>query len=84
MFPLYTIALLYLVCPYVLSTVCETSYGIWIGFIESHIVFSIFLMIYLLIDINPLFSVTTLLHHLTHTALLLDCQRQYSSSFVCR
>ena len=39
------ITLLYLVCPDVLSTVGETSYGIRVGFIESDIVFTIYLFI---------------------------------------
>ena len=37
---LYTITVLYLICPYVLSTVEETSYVIRVGFIESDIVFT--------------------------------------------
>ena len=41
MLPLYTIALLYLVCPDVLRTIVETSYGIRVGFIESDIVVAI-------------------------------------------
>jgi len=43
------ITILYLVCPDVLSTVGETSYGIRVGFIESDIVFAIFLFIYVFI-----------------------------------
>jgi len=31
----YTITLLYLICPDVLRVVGETSYGIWVGFIRS-------------------------------------------------
>jgi len=41
------ITLLYLVCPDVLSTVGETSYGIRVGFIESDIVFTIYLFIHI-------------------------------------
>jgi len=44
---LYAITILYLVCFDVLSTVGETSYGMWVGFIESDIVVTIFLFIYL-------------------------------------
>ena len=40
---------LYLVCCDVLSTIGETSYGIWVGFIESDIVFTVFLFIYLFV-----------------------------------
>ena len=39
---------LYLVCPDVLSKVGETSYWIRVGFIESDIVFTIYLFIYYL------------------------------------
>ena len=46
---------LYLVCPDVLRTVEETSYGIRVGFTELDIVFNIFLIIYLLIGINLCF-----------------------------
>ena len=38
---------LYLICPDVLRTVGETPYGIRVGFIESDIIFTIFLFIYL-------------------------------------
>ena len=41
---------LYLVCPDVLSTVCETSYGIQVGSIESDIVFIILLFICLFVS----------------------------------
>jgi len=39
----------YLVFPDILSMVGETSYGIRVGFIESNIVFTVFLFIYLFI-----------------------------------
>jgi len=42
------ITLLYLICPDVLSTVGETSYGLWVGFIESDVVCTA-LFIYLFI-----------------------------------
>ena len=51
---------LYLVCPDVLRTVDGTSFGVQVWFIKSHTVFTIFLIIYLLIGINLLFSVITL------------------------
>ena len=38
---LYTITLLCLICPDLLRVVGETSYGIQVGFIEFHIVFTI-------------------------------------------
>jgi len=38
---------LYLVCPNILITVDETSYRIRVWFIESHIVFTVYLFIYL-------------------------------------
>jgi len=40
---------LYLVCPDVLCAVGETSYGIWVWLIESHIVFTFCLFIYLFV-----------------------------------
>jgi hypothetical protein len=43
----YTITLLYLVCLDVLSTAGETSYRIRVGFVESYLVFTVFLFIYL-------------------------------------
>ena len=42
---LYTITLLYRVCPDLLRMVGETSYRIWVGFIESDIVFTISLLL---------------------------------------
>jgi len=59
---------LYLECPDMLCTVGETSYGIWVGFVVTDIVFTIILIIYLLVKphslysrtSNLLFSVTTL------------------------
>lgn len=38
---------LYLVCPDVLRAVGDTSYGIWVWFIESHIFFTFCLFMYL-------------------------------------
>jgi hypothetical protein len=37
----------YIACPDVLRPVGETSYGMWVGFIESDKVLTIFLFIYL-------------------------------------
>jgi hypothetical protein len=54
------------------------------GFIESDTVLIINCIIYLLTGINLLFISDHTLHHLTHTASLLDCQLQYHNSFVCR
>jgi len=45
----YTIALLYLACPNVRSTVGETSYGIRVGFIRSDEILTTFVFIYLFI-----------------------------------
>jgi hypothetical protein len=39
----------YLECPVVLCMVGETSYGIWVGFVKSDIVFTIILINYLFI-----------------------------------
>lgn len=44
---LYTIILFYLVCPELLRALGETSYRIRAGFIESYIVLTVFLFIYL-------------------------------------
>ena len=43
---------LYLACPNVLSTLDETSYGMWVWFIESCVVFTIYLFIYLYVRCN--------------------------------
>jgi len=43
---LYTVTSSYLVCPDVLSTVTEASYEIRVGFIESDIRFTIYLVSY--------------------------------------
>ena len=40
----YTITFLYLVCPDMLSTAGETSYGIRVGFVKSDVVFTVFLL----------------------------------------
>ena len=47
--PMYTITLLYLVCPGLLRAVGETSYGMQGWFIESYIVFTVCLYIYLFV-----------------------------------
>jgi hypothetical protein len=41
---------LYIVCPDELSTVGETSEGIWVGFIESDEVVTILLFMYLFVS----------------------------------
>jgi len=41
---------LYIVCPDELSTVGETSEGIWVGFIESDKVVTILLFMYLFVS----------------------------------
>ena len=64
--PNVTVTTLYTRSPFVpcmpwrAPTVGETSYRIRVGFIESDIVFTVILIIYLLTGINLLFSVTTL------------------------
>ena len=47
---LYMITLLYLVCPDLVFVVVETSYGIQVRFIESHVVFTIRLFISLFVS----------------------------------
>ena len=79
-YAIYTIALLYLVCPDVLCTVGETSYGIQVGSIESHTVFTVLLNIYLLIGINILVSLTTFY---TTSLTLLSYWTASVSQFLC-
>ena len=48
-YTMHRIALLYLVCPYVLHMAGETSYRIQVGLIASDIIFTIILIIYLFV-----------------------------------
>jgi hypothetical protein len=52
----YMITLLYLVCPDVLSTVGDSSYGTGVGFIESDILFNICIYLFVSEVQSPLLS----------------------------